>query len=328
MSKTKVLYISSTLQSSGPVNVIFNIIKYIDRERFEPVILTLSPEPKNSDLHRFQELGVEVHSLGLSRLKGFLVGKSALKRFVMEHSPDVIHSHGVRPDILSAECLHEYKRVTTIHNYPDQDYPLEYGKLLGKYLAQRQIMAFRKLNYSVAICNNLKKYMQSYGIESQTIYNGIDTSLFNPATKKERSELRQKLGLALDKKIFISVGHLNKRKDPETIIRGFLLSNAKNDSTILLIGDGPLRKYCQQLSEGKDFIQFTGEINNVYDYFRSADYFISASVSEGLGYVVVEALACGTPVCVSDIEPFKEIISCNEQVGCLFPVGGQPSSSN
>jgi len=39
MPKIKVLYISSTLGSGGPTNVIFNIVKYLDRERFEPVIL-------------------------------------------------------------------------------------------------------------------------------------------------------------------------------------------------------------------------------------------------------------------------------------------------
>ncbi len=325
MSKIKVLYISSTLGSSGPTNVIFNIVKYLDRERFEPVILTLSPEPKDSALPRFQELGLNFYSLNLSRLQGFLMGKSALKDFVAKHQPDVIHSHGIRPDIFSAECLQEYKRFTTIHNYPYEDYTMKYGQLLGRYLAWRQIMAFRKIDYPVAICESQREHIQSYEIASHTIYNGVDINIFNPATNDERLALRQKLGMPVDRKIFVSVGHLMNRKDPETVIRGFLASNANHYTIILFIGDGPLRKHCQKLSQGKDCIKFTGTVNNVHDYIRAADYFISASLSEGLGYVVLEALAGGIPVCLSDIEPFKEIISYNEKAGLLFPVGDSQS---
>ena len=118
MSKKKILYIVSTLKSSGPINVLFNLIKYLNRDSFEPFILTLSPEPKNSSLSRFQKLGVRVHSLNLSRVQGFIIGKYALKRFVEEHCPDVVHTHGIRADMLSAQCLQPYKRVSTIHNYP------------------------------------------------------------------------------------------------------------------------------------------------------------------------------------------------------------------
>lgn len=321
MPKIKVLYISSTLGSSGPTNVIFNIVKYLDREHFEPVILTLSPEPQNSALPRFQELGVKVYSLGLSRLQGFLIGKSALKRFVNKHCPNIIHSHGVRPNIFSAECLQEYKRVTTIHNYPYGDYTMKYGQLLGRYLAWRQIRTFRKIDYPVAICESLRKHIQSYQIASHTICNGVDINIFNPATNDERLALRQRLGLPIDRKVFVSVGYLSNRKDPETVIRGFLASNAKQNSIILFIGDGPLRKHCQKLSQGKDCIKFIGKVNNVHDYVRAADYFISASLYEGLPNAVLEALACETPVCLSDIDPHQEILSYDEKAGLLFPAG-------
>ena len=47
----------------------------------------------------------------------------------------MIHSHGIRPDSLSLQCLEKYRRVSTIHNNPYEDYPLKYGRFLGTYIA-------------------------------------------------------------------------------------------------------------------------------------------------------------------------------------------------
>ena len=75
-----VLYIVSTLQRSGPINIVYNIIEEIDRTKFAPILLCLSPESKNkiSALNEFRDLNVEIHSLELTRLKGFLLGRAKI----------------------------------------------------------------------------------------------------------------------------------------------------------------------------------------------------------------------------------------------------------
>ena len=326
--KIRVLYILSTLRLSGPVNVLFNLIKYLDRNRFEPIILTLSPEPQNSKLSDFQKLGVDFISLNLSRLQGLTQAKSKLIHVVKELSPEVIHSHGIRPDLLSSKYLQSYKQVTTIHNYPDFDYRLKYGNILGKYMAYKHINAFKKIDFPVAICKRLATYIGINDIQSKVIYNGVDFSYFNPSIANEKLSLRQKLNLPADKNIFISVGQLSARKDPITLIRGFLSSDAKNNGILLLLGDGELKQECQKLCHRKNSIQFMNEVNNVYDYVKSADYFISASLSEGLGYAVLEALACGIPVCLSEIEAHQEILNYDNNAGSFFPVGDHQSLAN
>ncbi len=321
MKLLKVLYIVSTLRSCGPVNQLFNLIKYLDGDRFEPLILTLSPEPQNSALQRFQKIGIQVQSLGLSRLQGFLRGASVLKNFVEQYSPDVIHTQGIRADWLSARYLRKYKRVATIRNYAYHDYPMTYGTLPGYYMAWQHLRDLQQIDLPVACSQTIAKKLQPHGLNTKAIQNGVDEKLYAPVTSQQRLALRQKLNIPADKRVFVSVGHLSTRKDPETVINGFLASKARDNSILLLIGDGSLKDACKLIAKGQSCIRFIGRISNVVDYLQSADYFISASLSEGLPNSVMEALACGLPVCLSDIEAHKEILSLNQKAGVMFDLG-------
>lgn len=311
----KILYIVSTLRACGPINQLFCLIKYLDRERFEPHILTLSPEPANSIASRFEKLNVPINSLALTRLKGLFVGASRLQSFVAKHHPNIIHTHGIRADV-AANNLSSYKRITTIHNYPLDDYPLKYGKLLGNYTAQRHLRAFKQIDLPVACSNTIKQMVEKHGLRPHVIQNGVDTSVYNRPTNLQKQQLRQKLGLP-QQKIFITVGALIVRKQPETVIRGFLASEVKG-GMLLVLGDGAERERCEAIANSQPSVKFIGQTNDVVSYLKAADYFISASLAEGLPYSVIEALACGLPVCLSDIEPHREILQFNPEAGQFF----------
>lgn len=313
----KILYIVSTLRLCGPINQLFGLIKYLDRDRFEPLILTLSPEPSNSISRKFQQLNVPLYSLALSRWKGVVFGANRLKSFVEKHHPDMIHTHGLRADILAANNLQIYKRITTIHNYPLADYPMKYGKIMGTITATRHFRAFRKIDLPVACSKTIQKMVKKHRINSQVVQNGVDESIYNRPTLSERLQLREKLDLPQESKIFIVVGAMIPRKQPEMVIRGFLESQAKAKGMLLIVGDGTLMDECKAIA--KEFsVRFTGQINDVVSYLKAADYFISASLAEGLPYSVIEALACGLQVCLSDIEPHREILELNPEAGQLF----------
>lgn len=322
MAKRKrILYVVSTLRVSGPINVLYNIVKYLDREHFEAAILTLSPEPDESALPRFKNLRIQVYSLGFSRMKGFISGPSALRGFVAKYCPDILHTHGFRADMIAARSLKGIKHVTTIHNYPYYDYPIRYGRLAGTCMSWLHINILRQIKIVVACSNALAKMLKQHLLSPCVIRNGVSQEVYHKATKEERFELRRKLKLPQDKKIFVSVGHLSTLKDPKTVLRGFLGSNVRNDSLLLMIGDGPLRNFCEAIAKQEHCIQFTGRVSNVADYLKAADYFISASLAEGLPNSVMEALACGLPVFLSNIEPHKEILNLNSKAGILFQVG-------
>jgi len=102
MDKIKIVYIISTLVKSGPVNVLYNLIKYIDKNRYNVTIITLSPEnEKHSRLKEFESLGIKVQSLNLSRLQGYLFGGFKLRQIINKVKPDIIHSHCFRSNLFS-----------------------------------------------------------------------------------------------------------------------------------------------------------------------------------------------------------------------------------
>jgi len=152
-----------------------------------------------------------------------------------------------------------------------------------------------------------------------TIRNGIDDEKVSPVSFKEKTSIRKRLGLPLDTRIFISVGHLSDGKDPITAIRAFLARPASERELLVLLGDGPLRMQCKRLTGNRDKIVLTGFVDNVLEYLRAADVFVSASLGEGLPMAAIEGLACGLPVVLSDIEPHREFIELAPRAGMLFP---------
>jgi glycosyltransferase involved in cell wall biosynthesis len=136
------------------------------------------------------------------------------------------------------------------------------------------------------------------------LYYGVDTAVFRPALPRERTELRQRLGLPAGKFIIFFSSRMSHEKDPETVLEA--VSRARTDgldAVVLNLGGG----YAEFLALAKE-MQFEGwdkwvigrpavhPMTEVFDYFRAADAVVQASLAEGAGISPLEALASGTPV--------------------------------
>lgn len=313
------LYIVSTLRQSGPTNQLHYLLENLDDE-FNVRILTLSPEPTDSELDRFRDLEVEYETLGLSRIKGGLIAPSHLRKAVSAYDPDVIHTQGIRADTLAALFLSEYSHLATIRNYAYDDYPAKYGKVKGFPMAVVHLNVLKRIPYPVACSETISEKVAPHGINAVPIQNGVDISSYTPATPREQTAARERLGLPETGPIVVSVGSLIERKDPQTVIRGFFESQISEHGYLVLLGDGPLRQNCKRTVENESRVSFEGWVDNVDDYLKASDYFVSASESEGLPNSVMEALASGLPVCLSDIQPHQEILQYGD-VGTTFQVG-------
>ncbi|MDG5761745.1 glycosyltransferase [Natronococcus sp. A-GB1] len=311
------LYIVSTLRQSGPTNQLYSLLDHLSAE-FDPFVLTLSPEPDDSAAEQFKDVEAEFGSLNLSRVAGATVGPLRLRSAVETIDPDLIHTQGIRADTLSAHFLRGYTRLTTIRNNPHKDYPAKYGELQGKVMAWKHLDTYRRLDRTVACSQTIADQVSEFGITADAIQNGVDCTQYQPASAAKRHEIRERLGLTRADNVVVFTGSLIPRKDPQTAIRGFLRSDSAAESTLVLLGDGPLRDDCESIAASHDNVRLEGWVDNVKEYLRAADCFLSPSKAEGLPNSVMEALATGLPVCLSDIGPHREILQYNPEAGTMF----------
>lgn len=143
---------------------------------------------------------------------------------------------------------------------------------------------------------------------------GIDTELFNP--KHRQNNYWTKKGAK--GKVLLYVGRISKEKE-----LGFLsqvykaLKKGGENVSLALVGDGPYREELEKTTPGAIFTGIiTGqELGTAY---ASADLFLFPSTTDTFGNVVIEALASGLPVLVSDVGGPRELIS-NELDGRVLP---------
>jgi glycosyltransferase involved in cell wall biosynthesis len=123
--------------------------------------------------------------------------------------------------------------------------------------------------------------------------------------------------------VFVAMGRLVPQKDFATLIRAFARIDATPLPRLVILGQGPLRADLQALAAELgvgDRVRLLGFVTNPFPYVRHARAFVLSSLYEGFGVVLVEAMACGTPVIATDC-PFgpAEILD-GGRFGRLVPV--------
>jgi len=130
--------------------------------------------------------------------------------------------------------------------------------------------------------------------------------------------------------VVVAVGSLTPRKDYVTLVRAFALLRSRRRAHLVIVGEGKDRRRIEDeiASLGiRDDVYLAGYTSNPYPYMAKADVFAHTSRWEGLGIVLVEALALGTPVVATDCPSGpSEILQCGAH-GILVPIGDEAAMS-
>jgi teichuronic acid biosynthesis glycosyltransferase TuaC len=224
--------------------------------------------------------------------------------------------------------------------YPDGFAAILLGRTLGKpvVLSARgtdinQFAAFRlikpmirytldRAKHVISVSQALKDRMVEIGAESRkvsVIPNGIDLKHFYP---KDRIEARRSLGLAEDAKVIFSVGALIPLKGHDVILEAVqkLVRKVKG-LHLYVVGEGPQRGFLESRASEMNLaahVDFVGQRPNkeLGAWYNAADVFCLASSREGWANVIMEALACGTPVVTTKVGGSPEILTTPD-VGLL-----------
>ncbi|MCE0484558.1 MAG: glycosyltransferase [Methylacidiphilales bacterium] len=143
---------------------------------------------------------------------------------------------------------------------------------------------------------------------------GLDTELFNPALRD--STFWPKRGA--EGPVLLYVGRVSREKDLNLLVEIVpMLHKAVGPFTLAIVGEGPYRAELEKLLPGAIFTGIlTGRELGVA--YASADLFVFPSTTDTYGNVVVEAMAAGLPVAVSDVGGPRELVK-NSQMGRIFP---------
>ena len=153
----------------------------------------------------------------------------------------------------------------------------------------------------------------------QVIGNGVDSRRFY---REDRLPARAKLGLNPQDRIVVSVAALKPVKGPDLLVRAVaLLKKRVADCRVLLVGAGPELEALQQLAKQldcADICQFVGPVPNeqLKTYFNAADAICLASREEGWPNVILESLACGTPVVATGVGATPQLLA-NPELGII-----------
>lgn len=317
-----VLYVVSRLRSCGPTTQLHNIVRHLDRQRFNPIIVTLSPETEASDWGRFQALDIDLRPLNFGRISALTAAPTRIRTMLSDLGPNVVlHSQDFRADCVASLARGRTAHVVTVRNEPARDYTAKFGPLLGRTMAELHLRVIRRAPMPIACSRSIGEHLKTKGISARVIQNGVDLNDYAPVPTDRRRKVREMVGATKQTTVVVSIGTLGARKDPVVVIEAFLKAFRDRDGLLLLVGDGPLRAECEAAAGGDPRIRFLGFRRDVVDLICASDIFVSAAHSEGLPNAVLEAMALGLPVCLSSIAPHDEILSMGANAGRTFRPG-------
>jgi len=217
---------------------------------------------------------------------------------------DVIDAHYFYPDGVAAVMLGRYfnKPVTITARGSDIT-------LLPNYRLPRRMIrwAASGADHVITVCNALREEVIALGVAPErvsSLRNGVDLALFRPA---ERPTIQEPFTL-------LAVGHLVPVKGQERIIGALPLLP---DVRLRIAGDGPDRDKLVRLAQElgvSERVTFLGAVRQpeLVQHYNRADALVLASSREGWANVLLESMACGTPVVASRVYGTPEVVAAPE----------------
>ena len=311
----RILYVFNSCKNLGPTKQTLNIIKGLDKSLFEVFLITLRKEESGSLLDLFCRYA-EHHYIETGRAE-IIAGKCRrLWNTISDIKPDLIHSVGVFPDFLICRKP-GIKHVFTVRNNIYEDFRAKYGMVQGSLLVLMQLSSIKKADRVICCSDSLAGfYRNRFHRDFDCICNGIDIDEYRKPADFDKEGSREEAGIPKDSFTFVFTGQLIRRKNVALLINAFTDYLKDNpESVLVIVGNGAQYRELKEKYSSENII-IAGFAEDVRRYLWMSDVYVSASLSEGLPNGVMEAMAAGLPVVLSNIAQHKEL--CGEDCGFTF----------
>lgn len=280
--------------------------------------------------------GIEVHRPRffalpgvLRRLDGLSIAlavRPLLRSLQREGRSDILDVHFGFPDGYAGHLLARWLDLPYVITLRGKEERLRHTPEIGSRMARALSQADRVIAVSAAL-RQVGIELGAREADAHLIGNGIDLDKFHPIPQVEA---RQRLGIAPDSSVLVSVGGLVERKGFHRVIECLPQLLKDHPRLVLLVvgGAGPEGDFSPRLRELtrelglESQVRFLGALppQDLHVPLSAADVFVLATRYEGWANVLLEAMACGLPVVTTRVGGNAEVV-CRPELGSLVPFG-------
>lgn len=328
--KIRVLHIITRMIKGGAQDDTLLTVTMLNKDRYETHLVTgpsLGPEGEIESKAR--SMGVDVTVIPelvreISPIKD-IIALYKLYRFIRKQRYDIVHTHSSKAGILgriAAKLAGVKMIVHTPHGHIFYGY---YGKLLTQlFIWIERFAAMLTDRITVLTHIEIKERCDfAVGRRSQfvIIHSGVDLKPFLNVNI-DRLEKRKEFGLSGGDKVCISVGRLVPVKGHSYLISAMpKVLGTVPSAKLLLVGDGELRNELEEQTKREGVsksVIFTGLRDDIPELLAMSDLFVLSSINEGMGKVLVEAMAVGLPVVATKVGGVPAVVVDGE-TGIIVP---------
>ncbi|WP_420001695.1 glycosyltransferase family 4 protein [Acinetobacter sp. LF10] len=303
----KVFLIIPTLKQGGAERVISELANYFFEQNIQVYVVLLA------DADDFYKLnpGVNVYRLGfknfskLGKILSIFIVFFKLRNLLKRHKPDATLSFMDKYNIFTilSSAFLELRIFVS-----DRSNPLLNLPFIFRF--------FKKITYKYATGIIAQTSLSKLSLESLTGSKNIKV-IPNPLKEVQLYPYIPR------QNIILNIGRLVPEKGQKYLIDAFYQANIK-DWTLIILGDGPLRKDLENQIEALDLndrVILMGAVNNIDEWLAKSSLFVFSSISEGFPNALVEAMAAGLPCVSFDCDAGPRDIIVNGVNGFLIKVG-------
>lgn len=294
--------------------MLIDYVSCADHQRFKHVVVSSSSSPEI--VARLNHLDIPHFQPRRSAKLDVLAVKS-MSEWVDQHHVDIIHSYNIYANCWAGlvSFFSDVKvHIAGEHGTVWFSKPPLIWLERWVYGRSEKIIANSKASETML----RKRHDLSQG-DIDVIYNGVPV----PEKSFDSRVIRDALGINPDEVVIGSVGRLDTPKDYPTLLKAAKkLFDARGDSRLVLVGDGPLKNFLVCLAEDLgigDKVLFTGWRDDARKIIGVFDIYVSTSVYESLGNTLIEAAFQEKPIIAPRIDGIPEIVVDGETGILLDP---------
>ncbi len=330
MKKAKVLHIITRLDRGGSAENTIITVTGLDKKKYEIALIkgptfesNMSKEEYASVIANMKKArlkGVKLFNIPflLRRINPFfdLLAFFSLYILLIKENPTIVHSHTSKAGLLgrlAAKLAGVPIIVHTPHGHVFFGY---FGPFKTKIFILLEKLASRITDKIITLSNREKEdyilFKTAEEDKLSVICSGIGLNKFKESLLSEKQNLKKELGIPGNSLIVGTAGRLVPVKGPEFLIKAakYIISEYP-DTYFIFTGDGPLEQDLKRkaLEMGiSENIIFLGWRNDVAKIISIYDIFVLPSLNEGMGRVLVEAMALGKPIVASNIGGIPDLV--------------------